>query len=151
MSLSEPLHAMSMGLPSMGEWWPTPVALGRVCHLAPHEASLEGLRKPRAWRLLQHPGPQPHHATLCLRREGLGLCTYPGAAIFLTSLLPTHFFRCCTYTVLVTCHFMLSCYTSAPMTHNFVPSSSSAHTASDVTCLLKVTPIQLSHPWVHHN
>lgn len=39
MPVSELPHAMSIGPPSVGQWWPTPVALGRGCHWAPHEAS----------------------------------------------------------------------------------------------------------------
>lgn len=66
-------------------------------------------------------------------------------------LVPTQSLRCYTLTMFVTCHFMLDCYTSALMTYVFVPSSFTTHTASDMTCLLKVNPIQLSYPWVHHN
>lgn len=90
--------------------------------MKPHPT--EGIQKPQARMVTRTPWITTPPCLAMLKAGGAGTMDIPGDRLLsYKPLLPTHSLRCYTHIMFVTCHFMLGYYTSALMTHVFVPSS----------------------------
>lgn len=134
-SLLRPSRPLCPGPCQWGSVAASPVNLGRGCLWAPCEVSphsLESCGKPRILNRYQGEGGGAGPVTC---PEALCPCSWPPVAHVLPRTLYPH---------RVPHHILVSCPTPTSMAHTFVPSFLGAHTACDVTCLLKLSPTQVS-------